>query len=247
MGDYSKLLMTIFDCTRPMLFVNEDPNYPVSIQGTGFIVRFRKRYFVLTARHVIKGFSFQQVRFQYHPNSSDFVPLQRPYEISGDDSDDTDQYDVIVFSVEDSALDYEKFDGYLPYDLSELDALTIFNPTASYAFRGFPTHLRTTEYEQRRVDMESILADGRYGGPSIRREMHVLRINRAREIASFDGLSGSPIFQINHTDSRISQQAFAGMVVLGTAAAGTLEFLEHRKIIDALTKIVDGDVDPYDK
>ncbi|KVD82467.1 hypothetical protein WS62_22740 [Burkholderia sp. ABCPW 14] len=102
--------------------------------------------------------------------------------------------------------------------------------------------MRETEYELRRIKMQSMLGDAKYERRSSRNQMHVIRVNRVAEIGDFDGLSGSPVFQINHIDGRYSSEAFAGMVLRGTATAGTLEFLEHGKVISVLTKIVDGDV-----
>lgn len=238
-------LMSIFQCARQVMFVTNDPAYPVSFQGSGFIVWFRSRLFVITAQHVMRGFEPAQIRIQYHPDGTDFLPLLRPYTISGEDAEDTDQYDIVVFSCDESKLDTSCFKGYLPYNLQEEDAFTIFNPKFHFAFRGFPAALRTTYYEERRVEMMSMLANSSYIGSTEREEIHQLRIiNRDREILDFNGISGSPVFQIWHENDRISNQAFAGMLIHGSVTSGIVEFLEHRKIIDVLVRIVEGDTEP---
>ena len=33
--------MTIFACARPVLFVNDDPDFPISVTGTAFVLLFR--------------------------------------------------------------------------------------------------------------------------------------------------------------------------------------------------------------
>ncbi|MBV8271098.1 MAG: hypothetical protein JO067_02375 [Cupriavidus sp.] len=244
MSDVGVGLMSIFNCARPLLFENKDATYPYSIIGTAFIVRFRGRHFIVSAAHLLRNFEAHQVRFQYHPSVGDFVPWRSWYCLDGTDRDDPDQYDLVVFAVDDAALDYSRFKGYEPYNLLEIDALTIYSQRSSYAFRGFPTSLRTTDYDLHRIETQSVVGDGKYLGPSLRMHLHVLKVNRVADIGDFDGLSGSPVFQINHVDDRYSNEAFAGMAILGTAAAGTVEFLAHGRVVSALMKITDGDVAP---
>lgn len=236
-------LNSIFRCARPVLFATGDMDYPISIRGTGFIVRFRKKYFAVTASHVTQGFDLSQVRFQYHPNSSTFIPLIQPFFIHGDDPEDTDQYDIVAFSIDDSMLDFSMLKDYPPYELLERYTITLFDRKAAYAFQGYPTEQRECQYDEKRVDMKSVLYDAVYEGASTSQLLHTLHVNRANEINNFDGLSGAPVFQINHTDEYMSQQAFVGMLLRGTARSGKVEFLERSRIIDVLTKIINGEID----
>jgi len=240
-------LTSIFGCARMIIFQNDNPDYPVSISGSGFIVRYRSRLFVVTALHVTKGFEHHQVRVQYHPNMSTVIPLLRPYTIAGNDPDDTDQYDIIVLAVDEAKLDPALFGEYRPYDLLEMDALTIFNPTSSFASRGFPTCLRRLSYDERSVDFESLIVDAAYEGRAGPKETHLLRVHRADEIESFDGMSGAPVFQVRQDEEKYSHATFAGMLLRGGATSGIVRFLEHGKIISVLTKIVTGDVEPTEE
>jgi len=233
-------LMSIFKCARPLLFETGIDEYPYCVNGTAFILRFRGRHFIVSAAHLLRGFEVDQVRFQYHPSASDFVVWNAVHRLRGLDQDDTNQYDLVVFAVDEAILDCAMFNGYEPYDLQAFDALTIYSTSSNYAFRGFPTHLRTPDYELRHIETQSVVGDGRYEGPTSRKSLHRLRVSLPSDIGDFDGLSGSPLFQINHDGSRYSNVAFAGMAVLGTATAGTLEFLEHRRIIEVLTLITEG-------
>lgn len=230
-------LTSIFDCARPILFANNSYDYPISFSGTGFLVSFRSKLYVVTAAHVLRDFSIEQIRVQYHPNSSDFIPLSRPYTISGDDADDTDQYDVLVLACDTAKVDFSRFEKWQPYTLRELDALIGFDPQSEFAFRGFPSHFRDVEYERRLASMHSTLGQACYLGPTGRAETHRLRVHRVEEFGSFDGLSGAPVFQVWHHDEKHSSEAFAGMLLRGTTEAGTVEMLEHRKVIDVLTSV----------
>lgn len=59
-----------------------------------------------------------------------------------------------------------------------------------------------------------------------------------------DEMSGSPVFQVvNHPDGIHSSEAFAGMLIRGSLAAGRAYFLEHSKIISLLESVVSGQVE----
>jgi hypothetical protein len=42
-------LLEIVTCARPVLFANDSAEFPFSVGGTAFIVKFRGRSFVITA------------------------------------------------------------------------------------------------------------------------------------------------------------------------------------------------------
>ena len=73
------------------------------------------------------------------------------------------------------------------------------------------------------------------------RELRLLDLN---PLTSIDGLSGSPVFQVhNEADSKYSREAFAGMLIRGSITSGKVFVIEHSRIIDMLTQIVEGKVD----
>src|SRR5262249_10002496 len=67
----------IAKCARPVLFQNEDAGWPLSNGGTCFIVNFRDRHFVVTAKHVLNlgNFELGQFRVQYRPDLNQCLPL----------------------------------------------------------------------------------------------------------------------------------------------------------------------------
>ena len=219
-------LDSIFKCVGQDLFANNDENHPVSFSGSAFVVRYRGRLFVVTAAHVLKGFALNQIRVHYRPDSPTFLPLLRPYNVLGEDTEDTEQYDIMVLAVDDTQVVDSLFGEYKPCEVSPMDALVLMGFDSSYAFRGFLTRLRNVDYENKKAEMASVTGDGAYLGRTARREVHQLRVKRASECMDLDGLSGSPIFQIRHQDGKYSSQSFAGMILRGTAEAGTIYFLE---------------------
>ena len=109
-------LLDIAKCARPVLFENASRDYPYSLGGTAFIVKFKERSFVITARHVLNLPSFEPRQFciQYRPDSRDFLPLSALYLVHGADEDDTDQYDIAVREVDRDAVRAELSGEYGP-------------------------------------------------------------------------------------------------------------------------------------
>ncbi|AOJ57286.1 hypothetical protein AQ477_12815 [Burkholderia thailandensis] len=156
---------------------------------------------------------------------------------------DTDQYDLVIFEADKSKLDASLFSGFPPYELPELEAPPIFDKAAIFVVQGYPTHLRRLECETELEEIISspMLVDAEYVEPCLSHRVHVLRVNCAPQIKSFDGLSGAPVFQLLQDYPRLSKVWFAGMA-LRAGSSGELRFLEREWILRALRRIVTKDV-----
>jgi hypothetical protein len=237
-SDPPQRLLSILKCARPVLFQNADQEWPLSVGGTAFLVRFRDRHFVLTAKHVLRNFELRQFRVQYHPNDNHFVPLtsmytlrdQRPDEFRGDD----DQYDIAVWTTAEQHLTVEALREAQPYPLRAFDGLTIYNPNASYLFCGYPTEGRKYDPEGRHMRQLAVSGRAEYLERTRYACLHRVRLILDHQLTDLDGFSGSPVFQVNHDDKKYSREAFAGMLVRGTRENAIAYFLEHRRIIELL-------------
>lgn len=239
-------VLELFRCARPVLFYSELPAFPFSICGSGFLVRYCGRVFAITARHVATNFDLAHACIQYDPGVYGFVPMFARYVFAGGDPSDTDQYDLVIFEADGSKLDASLFSKSPPYELPESEAPPIFDKTAIFVVQGYPSHLRSLdcEAELKAIISRPMLVDAEYGGPCVSDSVHVLRVHCARRIESFDGMSGSPVFQIRQNYPSLSKVWFAGMALRGGASAGELRFLERARIFGALTRIINMDVVP---
>src|SRR5262249_13700696 len=128
-------LLDITRCARPVLFQNEHAGWPLSNGGTCFVVNFRNRHFVVTAKHVLNlgSFELEQFRVQYRPDLNQFLPLSAVlYDDPAVGELDTDRFDVAVFRVDEPTLQVGLFGDYQPYSLRAFDRMTIFNASADY-------------------------------------------------------------------------------------------------------------------
>lgn len=234
-----KPLLSILKCARPVLFQNADQEWPLSIGGTAFVVKFRNRYFVLTAKHVLKNFRFDQFRVQYRVDSNYFIPLtamytlrdQNPSEFASDD----DQFDVVVWTTDNEHLLTDHFGKDLPYPLLSIDQATLFSPNASYLYCGFPTEMRSYDPDRRHMQQAAVSGEAKYLERTRYMGLHKLQLLRVQDwLKDLDGFSGSPVFQINHDEGKYSRDAFAGMLLRGSRPSDVAYFLEHRRIIELL-------------
>jgi hypothetical protein len=238
-------LLAITHCARPVLFANADREYPYSISGTAFVVKFSDRSFIVTAKHVLRLGSFKphQLCIQYRPDGKDFLPLGALYVVRGTDSEDTDQYDIAVREVDLSALQTELYGDYEPYQLFQMDRLTIYSQRGAYLYRGYPTPLREVDFDCNKIEQGSVTSRAEYVGRTKYASIHQLRLLDLKPLESIDGLSGSPVFQVhNEENSKYSREAFAGMLIRGTIESGAAYLIEHARIIEVLANIVAGNV-----
>jgi hypothetical protein len=235
-----KKLLSILHCSRPVLFQNADPGFPFSIGGTAFIVRFRKRHFVITAKHVLtmNGFQPEQFRIQYRADSKAFLPLKSVYWLRRSDEDDTDQFDLAAWDVDENAINVDLFCDDLPYELRQSDNLTVFGANSHYLYRGFPTFMRSVDYGGSTIKQGSISSRAQYRGPTPYTHIHEIVLVNDGTLASVDGLSGSPIFQVNSDVGQFSYEAFAGIMIRGNP--NKVYFLVHRRVIEMLVDVCEA-------
>ena len=244
-------LLSILRCARPILLYNDCYEYPYSISGTAFIVRFSERLFVVTAKHALRlrDFNPNQFRVQYHPERAEMLPTRALYLFRDTQLDDSDQNDVAAWDLDAAQTAEQLFGEYTPYELNRAQNLEELNPASDYLYRGYPIQTRNIDFQERQYDQDSVSGAADYIGRSrtIAR-VHELRFRNLGELTELDGLSGSPVFQTRRLEGRYSTESLAGMLIRGTVESGTGYFLEYSRIVELLTDIVAGLVDDrYDR
>ena len=236
-------LLDIVTCARPVLFANANPEFPFSVGGTAFIVKFQGRSFVITAKHVLnlKSFAAGQFSIQYRPDGRDFLPFGALHLARGANQDDTDQYDIAVLEIDNSAVREELYGPYPPYALLQMDRLTIFSERGAYIYRGYPIAMREVDFENHHVEQGAVTTRAEYVGRTRYEAIHELRLLDLGPLPTIDGLSGSPVFQVHNEEGmKYSREAFAGMLLRGSIESSRIFLIEHRRIIEVLTQVVQG-------
>jgi hypothetical protein len=235
-----------FRSARPILFRTGNLDYPYSACGSGFVVRYGGRVFVITSRHAGANFDLADTRVQYHPNAPEFIVTSHWHVFHGGDPSDTDQYDIVVHEADGAQFKASLFRDYPPYSLPDLVMPCAFGETSVFATQGYPTHLRKLEgdIKSEAIISSAMLMDADYAGRCSTAQMHKLRVHCASQIQSFDGMSGAPVFQVLPDHTHDGKVRFAGMLLRGTSSSGEVQFLGHERIINALSRIVNGEAIP---
>jgi hypothetical protein len=82
----------------------------------------------------------------------------------------------------------------------------------------------------------------------VRRSPTIARVHELRfrhlddDVVDLDGLSGAPVF-LSRRDGPYSMAALAGMMLRGSRNAMTGYFVEHQRVFELLTEIVEGRAD----
>jgi hypothetical protein len=236
-----KKLLSILQCARSVFFLNQDTTWPLSNGGSAFVVRFRDRHFVLTAKHVLnlRNFRPDQFRVQYHSEAKEFIPIKHLHTLRGPDScasdQDNDQFDIAIWTLHDDHFNPEKCSDQEPYHLKSVDRLTIFDPRGDYLYRGFPIKQRSYDTEARHMFQVAVSGRARYVERTEYTCLHKIRlVNLADDLKDLDGLSGSPLFQVHNDTGKLSHEALAGMLLRGSRPSEMAYFLEHARIVQIL-------------
>jgi hypothetical protein len=69
------------------------------------------------------------------------------------------------------------------------------NADANFYLFGYPTELRSVDYDQPHVHVHQVVTSGQYNGASHARYLHSLKITGERSFTQ-DGLSGGPVYHV---------------------------------------------------
>ncbi|RFB73806.1 MULTISPECIES: hypothetical protein [unclassified Herbaspirillum] len=244
MDDY-RPLMDVFTCVRPLLAKNDHADFPFSVLGTCFIADFYGRYFVVTATHTYaRSHGVMQLTAQYDPQRDEMLPISRRFELIANDESEEELSDITILEIDAEKVDVTLLAEHYPAKISVDDTVTILNPNFNYTFRGYPHELR--EYSGKQIHTVGVIADAfLIEGGETGSGLHGLEVNNATDFPSFDGFSGSPVFQLSHMDDTVTFPCFSGMLIRGSQSAGIVHFITCKHIVRALQTIVkENDIPP---
>ncbi len=237
MSDF-RPLMDVFTCVRPLIAINNDKQFPYSVLGSCFIADFYERYFVITAKHTyFKSYTVTQLAAQYDPKQARMLPFNRRFELLPHGGTDEELSDITILEIDADQLDIGSLGATYPAKITIDDSFTLLNPNFNYAFRGYPHQLR--EYSEKQIHSvgvtgDAFLLDGNLSDSGL----HGLTVNNAEKFPSFDGFSGSPVFQLSHLDDIVTLPCFSGMLTRGNQRSGIVHFMTCKQIVKALQAIV---------
>lgn len=200
-------------CSVPLLWENEDP-YTYGIKGTGFLMSFNGRIFVLTARHCIKG-GDENLRIPATLSGDDIIPLikkstQKSADLVADFAIYTAPYDLVLDSPN-SIVPISANSYYPASKLARNDYLWV---------RGYPVERSSVDYNQLLINTQAAQVDAWYR-ETIEPGLHQLEFSAPDALKyNFNGMSGSPVFKSHPGATSPNQFRLVGILIGGPLSEG---------------------------
>jgi hypothetical protein len=224
----------LLESTRPLRWAHEDETFAYTIGGSGFLVRFRKRHFLITARHCLDHHDLNHLCVEIVNNSGTFNALKQVSFVKG-----KERWHDLAFLEFDAVLNSPTELGASDFlDFDYLCTLpTQISTEAVFVFRGYPSELNIPDWEKKTLTCTSISMSGTWEPAATKPHCGAIRLDgqvAEFKIEDLDGVSGSPAFEFRHTTAGTSYK-FAGVVFWGMGQI--VRFIEAEVVFAALNKI----------
>jgi hypothetical protein len=232
------------DCSLPVLWESDNPDYPYWFGGTCFLAKYRDEFYVITAKHVIADRSPDKLLVHHRAKSRSFFPFDKIYRDKTPDPEDSDSSDWVILHVKKDLVDWCD-PPVQPLDLTR--GVPKVSPSgmqaASFAARGYPKCRSGIHYELQLIYWQAFWGFADYDHASTAKRCHVVMFQDLSPIESMDGMSGSPVFMVLNGD-RNDQAFFAGLLIMGSKDSGLGHFISAEVITSALQWIAINDSEP---
>ena len=219
--------------TQPMVFETGNNDYPYSVQGTAFLVGYRKNIYALTARHVLQPSNLFPVCLFPSDTSQRIIPLNEAFFVPEHQAPD-DFMDLAVLIVDDPVQFHEDIKKASILSLSRSRTNWGLLPKETeYYLIGFPDEKCSVDYKAEELNTQREILAGHYEGPSSIPYLHKLRISSPHKFTTFSGFSGGPVFCIEQAPENDTVR-FCGMALRGSVSSGVVHFLDKCVLLDAL-------------
>ena len=179
--------------TKQIFCLTGHASYPYSFLGSATAVRFGDRCFVLWCQHQTREYAPNDVTIPIEGDTA-LVSGSRFLFVKEDESSADEEFKDL------QAMEFVPENYNSPnleaafFPLREGDVWK-GNPDANFYLFGYPTELRSVDYEQPHVHVHQVVTTGQYNGASHAQYLHSLKITGKRSFTQ-DGLSGGPVYHV---------------------------------------------------
>ncbi|RXE48807.1 trypsin-like peptidase domain-containing protein [Chromohalobacter israelensis] len=234
----------IEEVCRPVLFEQEDSEYPYWGKGSSVLVANSSYYYWVTAAHVIDkmGGSADSLRIFSSESSRVSLPYNQQYRIEDDGGQPEDYRDLFVLRV-----DLEEFasTGDAPLTAQDVEQGAMPAEELSEGTRllvvGYPSESRAVDYEQFKIEYKRQWIPAEYAGPGADNHCHKMILSESAGLNDYDGLSGSPVL---YEKSYISKKLaivpiLVGLLLRGGAQSRHAHFVSANVLVNLIQKAED--------
>ncbi len=215
---------------KPLFFASGHDEFPVYCGGSCFVARYRQKYYVLTAKHCLRG---DPERIYVLTNAQLAIPIRRSHFLI-DDGDDSAWADVACLTTYPGEhmppLDHTDF-----VDFDEHEKRHIFADIGHpLVLKAYPT--RECEFTPAsKLVRRPTIHMGFFGGQSESKHCHIFNVVYPK-LGDPDGMSGAPVIKPDYEGGR---GAFASVVGLVLQSSPEVEFVRFVGV-DVLIRVLRG-------
>ncbi|MBN2428503.1 MAG: hypothetical protein JXK94_09220 [Deltaproteobacteria bacterium] len=227
-------ILRILPSVQPLVFETDITDCPYSTGGSLFLVGYKGRAFVLTARHAHSPENCSPICVFPTDTSQRVLPLKNYFFVSSSDVPD-DFADFVAIEIDMAKInDTEVGEAQLiNLDLALGDWLSKADIAEMYVV-GYPNEYSCVDYQQEALANHRLTLCGRYVGASESDHLHVLEVFDTNNLETFSGFSGGPVFAwIVHPGNR-GEIVFCGMTLRGTPASRRFHFLDRSLLLHGM-------------
>ena len=226
---------TVGRYTKQLFCLTHHVDYPYAFLGSATTIRFRNRCFLVWCRHQTKGYDPNNVTIPVEAGKV-LISGSRFLYIETDESNKEEDFsDLCAMEFPTGEYDSANLDSlFFPLQSSECWG---GNADARFFLFGYPTALRTVEYEVPHVHVRQVVTSGRYHHASNSREIHCLEMTRTMNFGA-DGLSGGPVYQLNR-DSDGFFVGLSGIIMRGGDTSDFIHFVDARFLLKLLERVLE--------
>jgi hypothetical protein len=208
-------IRTLHKITRPVLFENDDPDFPYSSHGSCVVLEYRGRKYAVSALHVPDGRHPREILIPYEEGSLLFLPVKEAFTIVTEEDDDSDHKDVILLEIWSEKIDQEAWNSDLCFQLDS-NHLLFSDLPHRITVSGYPNELRDVDYDDQCIRYQSCHIPG-----SILKREYSLGIDQISfhndgGLREFKGMSGGAIFSFTDVAPGQTRPRFEGILLRGT-------------------------------
>jgi hypothetical protein len=204
------LLEDVPKCSVPLIW--EDPTFGYWRNGSGFLVTYKGQLFLVTARHCVRNREAHTLRIMADLGGTRCLPV----DVQAMPTDDADYADFAILSLLSNANPATNSDP-VPFKLDGGEATAKSHPGAILTVRGFPAEAPCSliDYDARKIHVQAAVFDATAAGVDATGGKYRLKYVEGLPLSYLGGLSGSPVFLREKTESRLFRYRLCGVLTQG--------------------------------
>jgi hypothetical protein len=232
---------------RPVVWRTGNAEYPYWGKGSLFIVEYKDRWFLITAKHVLRDGNPDDLCIFPRDDIRDTLPLKTLFKPTSREIDDTDHRDIHILEI-----DRNKIIGQ---DAENIHALNFGNSYRSPASVAEGARLLAigipkfeVDYETKTIKFVRFQCLGSFKGSTDYLGCYEMGVDSNQvaddksvsqgkmKLETLDGFSGCPVYANVSDKSGTFSPRIVGMALRGTIESGKLFFLGSNLIKELLDK-----------